>query len=330
MTRILMVETASPKRVRKTAEKILARGTHPGPEVIVLCTPDPATVSYLCEVPGIRVIPLSGTSRVPIPRELRKERFDILHVFWTGEKKYRRMKLRALRLRADSILVDGGDGNVFRLTWKAWIKFGLFRLRHPLPTDHSQFVPQPNDPDAGRYYQGEKILIVQSAPPTYVLRALDRLSERSMFRNPRYILFCRNERETVELFKDHPMIHEVRAHTEMRDSWSHLRALRRNRFDGVVVFFTGDRSFWKIKYFAFLLGARHKLIFNENNDCSSFSFGGWLRLLAHRFGERSLTRGGPGWPYQLGIPFYLLIKLVVFPFRFAWLLLVWLRLRLSS
>src|SRR5881396_1046254 len=151
MTRILLVETASPKRVRRRAEEILAGGAHPDNEVTVLCTPDPATVSYLCEIPGIRVIPLSGASRGSIPCELHKDRFDILHIFWTGEKKYRRMKLRALRLRADSIIVDGGDENVFRLNWKAWIRFGFFRLRHPLPTDHYQFVPHPEDPDASRY-----------------------------------------------------------------------------------------------------------------------------------------------------------------------------------
>src|SRR5437899_12806787 len=103
MTRILLVETASPKRVRKTAEEILAGGAHPELEVTALCTPDPATISYLREVPRIRVIPVSDANRGRIPRELRKERFDILHIFWTGEKKYRRMKLRALRLRADSI-----------------------------------------------------------------------------------------------------------------------------------------------------------------------------------------------------------------------------------
>ncbi len=330
MTAILLVETASPKRVRKSAEEILAVGGYPDPELTILCSSDPTTVAYFTEIPGISVISLPAKNRGPILRELRRKQFDLLHIFWTGEKKYRWLKLIALRLRARSTMVDGGDGNLFQLTWKALIKFSLFRRQHPLPTDHYEFVSQPEDPDAGRYYQGEKILIVQSAQPQYILRALDRLKEQRLFRNPRYTLFCRNLPEISERLRDHPMIYEIRTHTETRDSWSHLRALRKERFDGVVVFFTGDRSYWKIKYFVFLLGARHKVIFNENSDCVFFSFAAWLALLSHRLGERSRSGGGPGWFYQLRLLFFLLVKLIVFPFRFAWLLLAWLRLRLAS
>ena len=126
------------------------------------------------------------------------------------------------------------------------------------------------------------------------------------------------------------LIDEIRTHTETMDSWSHLRELRKERFDGAVVFFTGDPSYWKIKYFAFFLGARHKVIFNENNDCFFFSVGPWLALIVRRLGERSRLGAGPSRLYQLRPLFFPLLKLVVFPVRFVWLLLVWLRLRLAS
>ena len=54
--RILVVETASPKRVRRTVEEILAGGAEP--ELTILCGADPATAAYFSEIPGIRVVSL--------------------------------------------------------------------------------------------------------------------------------------------------------------------------------------------------------------------------------------------------------------------------------
>src|SRR6185503_15332620 len=109
---------------------------------------------------------------------------------------------------------------------------------------------------------GEKILIIQSAEPPVVFLALEHLKENQLFHNPRYWIFCRNRPEALRRFRSHPMIFHVLPHTETVRSWDHLMALRREKFDGLVLFFTGDPSYWKIKYFAFLLGVRHKLIFN--------------------------------------------------------------------
>ena len=327
MTRILLVETASPKRVRKKAEAILAGMLYPEPRVSILCAANPKTVRYFQEIPGIEVIAFERSKRRAIVQQLRNRQFDIACVFWTGERRYRRMKLAALRLGQRSTDVDIGDGGCFRLTWKAIIRHALFRWRHQLPTDHWQLVSLPDEPVKADFYDGERILIVQSADPPYVLRALERLKSPPLFRNPRYILFCRNRPEVVRRFSGHPMIHQVRTHAEIRDSWRHLRELRRERFDAVVVFFTGDPSYWKIKYFAFALGARHKLIFNENNDCLFFSLGEWLALLAHRMGERSRSGIQPRWTFQARILATWMLKLALFPLRFIWLLLVWLRLR---
>jgi hypothetical protein len=330
MMRILIVETASPRRVRQKSEEILAGGVHAEPQITILCKDDPATVAFYGEVPQLRVVPLRGNDRRRILKELRRRRFDLLLMFWTGEKKYRHMKWRALRMGARSIDVDSGDGSVFRLTWKSLLRFLAFRWKHPLPGDHWEFVPDPDSPLAPAHYPGEKILVVQSAEPAHVLEALERLGRHRLFYNPRYTLFCRNKPEVIRHFLDHPMISEVRPHTEARNSWTHLRRLRRERYDALVLFLTGDPSYWKIKHFAFLLGARHKVIFNENHDCFYFSWRAWLSLLAHRLRERTHLGTRPGWADGVGLSLFMLLKVLVLPFRFSWLLLVWLRLRSAS
>ncbi len=324
MTRILLVETASPRRVRRKAEDILAGGQYGSPELTILSGGNAATLRYLEEIPGVRVVPLRTENREWVREELRRGGFHVLYVFWTGEKKYRRMKFFALRLKADATYVDIGDGGEFRLTWKACIRHFQFRLAHPLPTDHWVLVCPPADSVPAEAWEGEKVLIIQSAEPPGVLRALDRLKERPLFRNPRYTLFCRNRPETVRPFLDHPMLHEIRTHSETKGSWTHLRRLRRERFDAVVVFFNGDPSYRKIRCFAFLLGARHKLVFNEYNGCFYFTLGRWLTHVSRRLGEKSRW-GQPVFSFRS--PLLLTLKALLLPFRFLWLLLVWLRLR---
>jgi hypothetical protein len=220
-------------------------------------------------------------------------------------------------------VVDSGDGGSFRLTASALARFLIFRCKHPLPSDHWEFVPAP----ASAHYPGEKVLIVQSAEPPHVLQALDRLRERRLFYRPRYALFCRNKPEVVRCFRGHPMIAQLILHTETRNGWQHWRSLRRERFGGMVLFLTGDPSYWKVKCFAFLLGARTKVVFNENNDCFYFTWRAWLKHVAHRMDERSRLGYQPRWAARIGILLFLLLKSLVLPFRFLWLLGVRARLR---
>jgi hypothetical protein len=58
MTRVLLVETASPKRVRATAEAILAGNIYSDPQITILCSSDPRTIEYFQEIPGIQVTAL--------------------------------------------------------------------------------------------------------------------------------------------------------------------------------------------------------------------------------------------------------------------------------
>ena len=52
MTRILLVETAFPQRVRMRAEAILSGRVYPSPELTILCSDDLRTAHYLGEIAG--------------------------------------------------------------------------------------------------------------------------------------------------------------------------------------------------------------------------------------------------------------------------------------
>jgi len=325
MTRILLVETASPLRVRRAAEEILAGRVYPDPQITILAAGDPDSYDLFRKIPGVRVVQAGERGMFATLGDLRAERFDVVRIFWTGERRYRWLKLRAFRLGRRATLIDIGDGAMIRLTLPAVARHLLFRLRHPLPRDHWELAPAWR-PAPGRTSAGERILVIQSAEPGVVVRALDKLALAPVFRDARYTVFCRNVPETVSRFRAHASVSEVRVHDRARGALGHLRALRSERFDGVMVFFTGNPSYRKIKCFALFLGARHTLVFNENNDCEFLSWRIWLALLRHRLGEREAASQG------LGVaPLLLrLLKLAIVPFRFVWLLFVWAVLRAEA
>jgi hypothetical protein len=178
----------------------------------------------------------------------------------------------------------------------------------------------------------DRILIVQSAEPAFVLKALERLGEKPLFHNPRYTLFCRNLPDILESFRDHPMLDRVLLHSETRHCWKHLRNLRSRRFDAAIMFMTGERSYWKVKFYTFLLGVPlgRILVFNENIDCFFFNWNQWLGLLSYRM-RKGLNPGiGEKHAHSAYTVISSTTKIALLPFRFLWLLWVWSRLRLSG
>jgi hypothetical protein len=319
MTRILLVETASPKRICQKVERIRNDGLLPEPDIRILCLE--SSVPAFERLQGVVCYSFKDRPDDKLLRKINSGNFDIAFIFWTGEEKFRRMKRQSLRLKAKETRVIAGDGNEFRLTWKAACYHAVFRWKHPLPTDHREFAALKEE---------ERILIIQSAEPPDVLRALDRLREKPLFDNPSYTLFCRNRKEIVDSFSGHPMISRILTHSEARGSLKHLRELRRRKFDAIVLILTGDPSYWKIKYFAPLLGVPLKrlLIFNESMDCFFFSWSQWGSLVSHRARVQSEQRMGSSYPIRSLLS--LVLKSVVLPFRFFWLLFVWLRLRCAG
>jgi len=322
MTRILLIETASPKRVFEKAQKILESGTYINPEVFILCDEKKSRHSY-APLQGVKVLALFAPSYYRSIPELTQSPFDVAFAFWTGEKRFRGWKRLVSRLKATETYILSGDGNEFRLTWKARIRHTIFRLQHPLPTDHAQYA----EPAGNR----EEVIIIQSAEPARVLEALIRLEEKPLFINPNFTIFCRNKPEIVSSFRGNPQLPTVLTHFETRESLRHLRALRRHHFDAVILFLTGDPSYWKVKIFAFLLGTRRILIFNESYDCFFFNMRQWLSHLTHRIPTPSYTaphsKQSSRWGHSTRILVSLVLKSVLLPFRFVWLLAVWLRLR---
>jgi len=130
------------------------------------------------------------------------------------------------------------------------------------------------------------------------------------------------------------MLHRILTHSETTGVWRHLRTLRRARYDALVFFLTGDPSYWKMKCFAFLLGARNKVVFNESNDCFYFSVRTWLVLMSRRREDQLRTgrtsAAGFTWPYHARLIGVLVTKTLLLPFRFLWLLFRWLHLRVSA
>ena len=128
------------------------------------------------------------------------------------------------------------------------------------------------------------------------------------------------------------MVDQIWTHSETRGSWRHLKNLRRQKFDAIVLFMTGNPSYRKIKLFAFLLGVplRRILIFNESLDCFFFNWNQWLALVSHRINDRPHLDIKIKGIHHLAPPISSATKLVLFPFRFLWLLLVWARLRISG
>ncbi len=304
---------------------------YPSPEVTILCRPEAGSVEYLSAIPGVKIIPLESFARRDILHQVRQTLYDIAVVFWTGEKKYRSMKRLAFRIRAKQTIVEIGDGNRMRLTPGNFLRFLPIRWRHPRPTDEARFQFEAAGTEAGessaQEWAGERILILQSAEPGIILRALDRMRETPFFLSPRFTVFCRNRLEIISRLRGHPMIHEIISHSETRAAWRHLRELRRRQFDGVVVFFTGDPSYWKVKYFTFMVGAPRKLIYNEFEGCF---FLGWKLLYRHwmyrlktHYGVKHSSRRIE--PFRLTVT--LLMKLAILPFRFLWLLGMWAWLR---
>ena len=330
MTRILIVETASPRRIVHKVEQIRKAGLYPECQIEILC--HARTCQAYSGLPAVKIWSVGSGGKHRFPKELVRKKFDIVFAFWTGEKKYRRMKLLSLRINTGQRYITAGDGNEFRLTWKAICRHTIFRLKHPLPSDHYDFVMAPSPEEEMTYHAGERILVIQSAEPNFVLKALERLNDKSPFHNPLYTLFCRDRPEVLKSFENHHMLDQVWIHSETRECWKHLRKLRGQRFDAIVLFLTGDPSYRKIKLFAFLLGVplSRILVFNETIDCFFFNWIQWFGLVSRRMRKNPRLGIGMERMHYLYVTVSSAAKIVLFPFRFLWLLLVWVRLRLSG
>jgi O-antigen biosynthesis protein len=125
----------------------------------------------------------------------------------------------------------------------------------------------------------DRVLLIQSAEPAVVLDGLRHLKNLPRYCDSSYAVFCRDHSEILKHFSGRPLLVRTIVHSETQGWWKHWIELRRERFDTIVIFLTGDPSYWKIKIFAFLLGGRHKLIFDENRHTYVLSSRAWFHHL---------------------------------------------------
>jgi hypothetical protein len=344
--KVLILQSAHPEFVLQALDSLREHPVFMNPRYALLCSDRPDILRFFQGHPMIDSIHAHSGARTAwkMLAQLRAEKYDSLVLLFTGEPGYWKTKGFAFLLGTQHKLVFNENGEHFHLTWKSALASFRYRLHHRPKSSSPGFAASLRDmfsrtrsrlpgfdpAEAPGEYRGERILILQSADPAYVLRALGRLKEAPLFSNPRYTVFCRAFPEVVAKFRHHPMLHETRCHSKTRGSWNHWRHLRREHYDAVVFLLTGEPGYWKMKCFAFLLGARHKVVFNENNDCFYFTWRSWFRLLAHRAAGQPGASAQSQWISRAAGYALWLIKFLLFPFRFAWLLIVWLRLRRSA
>ncbi len=340
---ILIVQSAHPAFVLRALEILDKNPAFAYPRYTLLCSNRPDILAFFQDHPMITAIQGHSGLRTAwrMLRRLRGEKYDGIVLFLTGERGYWKIIAFAFLLGIRDKLVFNEHDECFYCSWKE--AFALIlrqRKNRPKPAGQNlmsrmlavlgRLVRRPVQDSLRNPYPGERVLILQTADPPCVLRALDRLQQAPLFSNPRYTLFCRAFPEVLERFRNHPMLYETRVHTRTRNSWRHLRSLRNENFDAVVLFLTGAPGYWKMKCFAFLVGTRHRVIFNENSDCFYFKWNAWFKLLAHRMGGGSAVTTPSRWSSQAAGISLLLVKILLFPFRFVWLLFVWLQLRRSA
>jgi len=323
--RVLIIQSAEPIFILKALEKLKDKSLFHDPRYTLFCRNRPEAVNSFQKHPMLDQVLIHSEARESWKhlRNLRRQKFDAIVLFMTGNPSYRKVKLFAflLGIPLRRILIFNETVDCFFFNWSQWFEL-VSRRRHD----------RPKIPTSLPIEKRKRVLIIQSAEPIFILKALEKLKDKSLFHDPRYTLFCRNRPEAVNSFQKHPMLDQVLIHSEARESWKHLRNLRRQKFDAIVLFMTGDPSYRKVKIFAFLLGIPLKniLIFNETVDCFFFNWNQWFGLISHRMHDRS-NSGITAKPiHHLYTPISSITKLGLLPFRFLWLLLVWVRLRISG
>ncbi|MBI1745481.1 MAG: hypothetical protein HYR55_02710 [Acidobacteria bacterium] len=257
-------------------------------------------------------IHLGGPTALAQLLRSRPQDYDGLVLFFSGDPSYHKIKALALVCGLRRILVFKEDLDSFFFSVSGLLRFLALRLRHGVK-------PMENAADAA--IVPERVLVLQSAALAVIERALTLIRQRGIFRDPQISLFLREGDRCRANFADYAYEPpHVLSHAGMENTWAHWRAIRHARYDAVVLFLTGDPSFWKIKVFAFLCGAKRLLIFNEHYDCFFYTPTGLISFLMKRWRQRVGTVEAA--PHAIVI--HALIRVarpLLYPFRFAYLLL---------
>ncbi len=182
-----------------------------------------------------------------------------------------------------------------------------------------------------------KVLVIQTARPEYIDLAMKDILSKELLGKCQITVFCRGLADELRLFQSMTWIDTLDVHQETGGAFGHLLRLRQEKYDVVITFFTRDPSYWKIKGFVFLVGGRHLLVFNEHLGCFFYThrafyaflktrYRDWIRECKQKIGSSLGTSQGyvsrsQSAGMRLLRPFHLFLKILLFPFRFLYLLL---------
>src|SRR5262245_7865472 len=96
----------------------------------------------------------------------------------------------------------------------------------------------------------QKILILHSAPVKRVEQGILDLRQSGALPAAEITVLSRRDPEAERRFRAYPSVGRVMVRSAGWSPWRDWARLRRERFDGVVVFFTGERGYWKMKAMA--------------------------------------------------------------------------------
>lgn len=124
-----------------------------------------------------------------------------------------------------------------------------------------------------------RTLLIETEAKEAVENAIKTIAKREVIPNARVSLFCGLER--AHKYADNPALQEIHGYTKenLRHDLRVLWPFIRSKPDVVVAIFSGHKIFLKQKMLFWLLPARARLAFNENNDCAYVTRWDALRLL---------------------------------------------------
>ena len=124
-----------------------------------------------------------------------------------------------------------------------------------------------------------RTLLIETEARETVEKAIETIARPDVVPDARISLFCGLER--AKEYSNNPALQKIHSYTKeaLRHDLRVLWPFIRSKPDVVVAIFSGRRIFLKQKMLFWLLPARARLAFNENNDCAYVTRWHALRLL---------------------------------------------------
>lgn len=187
--------------------------------------------------------------------------WDGIVVFFTGAPGYARWKRLALSVPAWRTVVVNENNDFFHASPRSLAGFAWQRLRFGVRRDI-----------APRRFAKQLVLLVQTDDTATIQIAAQKLLDGNIAgTDPTVDILCgASSSADFQPAVFSPKVDLLRTYPA-KPTWATARRLlselRRERYDVAAVVLSGKPTFRKLKLLPWLVGARHRLIFNENLDC---------------------------------------------------------------